>query len=62
MALSLEDCTRMIEAAASEHVYLLVGPSHSYDLPILETKRIIDSGSYGKLHLVTGINYTDASQ
>lgn len=59
MALSLEDCTRMIEAAAAENVYLLVGPSHSYDLPIIETKRIIDSGSYGKLHLVAGINYTD---
>ncbi|NKB22038.1 MAG: gfo/Idh/MocA family oxidoreductase [Alphaproteobacteria bacterium] len=59
MALSVADCTRMIDAAAAAKVHLLVGPSHSYDAPIVETKRIIDSGAYGPLHLITGINYTD---
>jgi len=59
MALSIADCTRMIDAAASAGVHLLVGPSHSFDAPIVEAKRIIDSGDYGPLHLITGINYTD---
>lgn len=59
MALSIEDCTRMIEAAASAGVHLLVGPSHSYDAPVAEARRIIESGAYGPLHLITGINYTD---
>jgi len=59
MALKIEDCTRMIDAAASAGVYLLVGPSHSYDAPIVEAKRIIDSDAYGPLHLIIGINYTD---
>ncbi|MGB0577560.1 MAG: Gfo/Idh/MocA family protein [Alphaproteobacteria bacterium] len=59
MALSVADCTRMIDAAARAGVHLLVGPSHSYDAPIVEAKRIIDSGTYGPLHLITSINYTD---
>lgn len=59
MALSVDDCTRMIDAAADAGVHLLVGPSHSYDAPIREARRIIDSGDYGKLRLITGINYTD---
>ncbi|MBT5049032.1 MAG: Gfo/Idh/MocA family oxidoreductase, partial [Rhodospirillaceae bacterium] len=59
MALSVEDCTRMIDAAADSGVHLLVGPSHSYDAPMVKARRIIDSGAYGPLHLITGINYTD---
>ena len=59
MALTVEDCTRMIDAAATAGVHLLVGPSHSYDAPIVEARRIIDSGAYGPLHLITGLNYTD---
>ena len=59
MALSVDDCTRMIDATGTAGVHLLVGPSHSYDAPIVEARRIIDSGAYGPLHLITGINYTD---
>ncbi len=59
MALSIEDCTRMIKAAAANGVHLLVGHSHSYDAPIRLTKKIIDSGAYGPVRLITGLNYTD---
>ena len=41
MALTLEDCTRMIDAAAAAGVFLLVGHSHSYDAPVAETRRLI---------------------
>src|SRR5688500_4273659 len=34
MALSLEDCRRMIDAARKAGVQLVVGHSHSFDLPI----------------------------
>ena len=59
MALSVDDCTRMIAAAAEGGIHLLVGPSHSYDAPIVEALRIIESGIYGSVQLITGINYTD---
>ena len=59
MALSVDDCTRMIAAASAGGIQLLVGPSHSYDAPIVEAVRIIESGIYGPVQLITGINYTD---
>ena len=59
MAITLEDCTWMIDAAASSGVYLLVGHSHSYDAPILEARRMIQSGDYGPPRLITGLNFTD---
>ena len=59
MALSIADCTRMIEAAAGANVHLLVGPSHSYDAPIVKARQIIESGAFGPLHMITGLNFTD---
>lgn len=59
MALTIEDCTRMIDAAQAAGVHLLVGHSHSFDAPILEARRLIASGDYGAPRLITAMNYTD---
>ena len=59
MALTIEDCTRMIDAAAAAGVHLLVGHSHSYDAPILEARRLIETGDYGPPRLIAAMNYTD---
>lgn len=59
MALTLEDCTRMIGAAAAAGVCLLVGHSHSFDAPIAEARRLIASGAYGAPRMITAMNYTD---
>jgi phthalate 4,5-cis-dihydrodiol dehydrogenase len=59
MALSLEECRRMIEAARKAGVQLLVGHSHSFDLPILRTKELIRSGAFGRLRMITALNFTD---
>ena len=59
MAITLDDCTRMIEAAKTAGVHLLVGHSHSYDAPILEARRLIKTGDYGPVRLITGLNFTD---
>lgn len=59
MAITLEDCTRMIDAAKAAGVHLLVGHSHSYDAPILEARRLIQTGDYGPPRLITGLNFTD---
>lgn len=59
MALSLADCTRMIEACQASGVALIVGHSHSFDAPVLLARQIIDSGAIGAVRMVQAFNYTD---
>ncbi len=59
MALTLEDCTRMIDATARAGVVLMVGHSHSFNAPILKTYELIHSGQYGKVRMIHALNYTD---
>src|SRR6266540_6270476 len=59
MALTLKDCRAMIAAARKAGVQLIVGHSHSFDRPILETRKIIEQGAVGQLRMITAINYTD---
>ena len=59
MALALEECREMIEAAERARVHLLVGHSHSYDAPIQKAKAMIDSGAYGRVRMITALNFTD---
>src|SRR5213075_3495575 len=41
MALTLDDCAAMIEAAKRAEVQLIVGHSHSFDAPILRARDLI---------------------
>jgi phthalate 4,5-cis-dihydrodiol dehydrogenase len=59
MALTLEDCAAMIDAAQRAKVQLIVGHSHSFDAPILRTRELIASGAYGAVRMITALNYTD---
>ena len=59
MALSLEECTRMIEATRHAGVHLIVGHSHSFNLPIRRTRELIDSGMFGDVRMITAMNFTD---
>lgn len=59
MALSLDECTRMVEATRRAGVHLIVGHSHSFNLPIRRTREIIDSGKFGNVRMITAINFTD---
>lgn len=59
MALTLEDCAAMIEAAQRANVHLIVGHSHSFDAPILRTRELIDSGAFGAVRMIHAFNYTD---
>ena len=49
MGLKLEDCDRMIAAARESNVKLMVGQSTRYHAPLVEMKRILESGSCGRL-------------
>jgi phthalate 4,5-cis-dihydrodiol dehydrogenase len=59
MALSLADGRTMIDAATRAGVFLIVGHSHSFDLPIRRTRELIASGEYGRLRMITAMNFTD---
>src|SRR5438309_8195815 len=59
MALTLEDCRSMINAAREARVALVVGHSHSFDRPILQARKIIEQGLVGKVRMITAFNFTD---
>ena len=59
MALGLDECAAMSAAARAHRVHLIVGHSHSFDAPIAFTRKIIESGAYGPLRMITAVNFTD---
>jgi phthalate 4,5-cis-dihydrodiol dehydrogenase len=59
MALSLDDCRAMSDATLAANVVLVVGHSHGFDAPIAQTQKLVSSGTYGALRMITSMNYTD---
>src|SRR5262245_23071995 len=59
MALTLEECRAMIDAVRRNDVHLIVGHSHSFDLPILHTRKMLESGAFGKVRMITALNFAD---
>jgi len=59
MANSLSDALKMVQVAKQMGTLLMVGHSHSYDRPILEMKKLIDSGDLGAIQMVNTWCYTD---
>jgi phthalate 4,5-cis-dihydrodiol dehydrogenase len=57
MALSLEDCRAMIDAARRAGRHLIVGHSHSFDRPILHTRKLVER--FGPVRMITALNFTD---
>ena len=59
MALTADDCLEMIGAARKAGVQLLVGHSHSFDLPYLRAREMIRTGAYGRVCMINALNFTD---
>ena len=59
MSTSIADCRAMIEAARQAGIQLLVGHSHSFDLPYQRTRELIGSGAFGAVRMINAINFTD---
>jgi phthalate 4,5-cis-dihydrodiol dehydrogenase len=59
MALTLEECRSMIAAARTAGRQLVVGHSHSFDAPIGLTRKIIETGAYGPVRMISALDYTD---
>ncbi|MBX9842520.1 MAG: Gfo/Idh/MocA family oxidoreductase [Xanthobacteraceae bacterium] len=57
MALTLEDCDAIIEAAERNGVRLVVGHTHSFDPPIRKMHEIINSGEIGSLAMINTLSY-----
>ena len=59
MATSVEECSAMLEAARKAGVQLVVGHSHSFDAPISHTRSLIQTGAFGRIRMISALNYTD---
>jgi phthalate 4,5-cis-dihydrodiol dehydrogenase len=59
MALDLGQCGAMVAAAREAGTHLIVGPSHGFDAPVALAADMIASGEFGRVRLVSAINYTD---
>ncbi len=59
MALTLEECSTIIDAARNADVHLVVGHSHSFDAPVRHLRNLIESGRYGDVRMINALNYTD---
>ena len=59
MALALDDCEAMIEAAEKAGVVMVVGHSHGFDRPIARTRELVASGAYGGLRMINAMQFTD---
>jgi phthalate 4,5-cis-dihydrodiol dehydrogenase len=59
MALTLDECDRMIEACRRAKVHLVVGHCHSFDAPYLQARELVRSGAYGRVRMIHALNYTD---
>lgn len=59
MAIHLEDAHEMVRAAQAAQRHIWVGHSHSYDRPILEMRRLIESNELGSVKMVNTWCFTD---
>lgn len=59
MAITLAECSAMIEAMQSAQRALIVGHSHSFDAPVIKARAVIDSGEVGAVRMIHAMNYTD---
>jgi phthalate 4,5-cis-dihydrodiol dehydrogenase len=59
MALGVEECRAMVEAADEHGVVLIVGHTHAFDPAIIRMREVIESGELGRLRMITSIAYTD---
>lgn len=59
MALSLEECERMNDAAERNGVKLLCGHTHSFDPPVRKMREIVASGMLGRLGMINTWNFNE---
>ncbi|GFM18698.1 MULTISPECIES: Gfo/Idh/MocA family protein [Mycobacteriaceae] len=59
LAMSIDDCTAMVEAAQAAGVQLMAGHTHSFDAPVRAMAELVASGELGELLMVNTWNFND---
>ena len=59
LAINQMDADAIVMAAENAGIYLITGPSHSFDQPIEKARQILHSGKFGKIRMIHATNYTD---
>lgn len=59
MALTLEDCRAMTEAARAAGTALVIGHTHAFDGPTMMMGKLIASGEFGRLRMIVNMVYTN---
>jgi phthalate 4,5-cis-dihydrodiol dehydrogenase len=59
LALTLEDCDHVIEAAERTGLNVIVGHTHAFDPNIRHMRALIESGEVGRLGMILCLNYND---
>jgi phthalate 4,5-cis-dihydrodiol dehydrogenase len=59
LALTLEDCDRVIAAAERTGLAVIVGHTHAFDPNIRHMRALIESGAVGRLGMILSFNYND---
>lgn len=59
LCVSMQDALSIAKTAQSMGRHVIVGPSHSFDLPVLKAMEMIESGTYGRVRMIHAFNYTD---
>lgn len=59
MALTLKDCAAIVAAAKKAGAHIVVGHSHSFDAPVRHLRKLIESGTFGRVCMINALNYTD---
>jgi phthalate 4,5-cis-dihydrodiol dehydrogenase len=59
MALTLADCDAIIAATERAGVHLIVGHTHAFDPAVREMRRVVASGTLGRLGMIHSFNYTN---
>jgi phthalate 4,5-cis-dihydrodiol dehydrogenase len=59
MAIAIDQCQQMIDAAQRAGTHIVVGHSHSFNAPVRRARELIASGAFGAVRMITGLNFTD---
>ncbi len=59
IALTLDECTTIVDAARRAHVRVVVGHSHSFNAPVARLRGLIECGDFGAVRMINAIDYTD---
>lgn len=59
LALTLDECRAMTDAVRRHRIELVVGHSHGFDAPVRRARELIDSGRFGRVRMISALNFTD---